>query len=161
MLTIKVKPGTVAKDIKAAREGLRNLNPVLRVMAERFKSLVDASFLESRSPAGTAWKPLAASTLKQKRRNRHSPKPLIRSGARGLQGQVSVEAVGNAVHFRVPGLVGYGRYHQTGGGFLPRRAFLPFDGVPGAATLAGGQRVNAIVADFGKALKRHLFPGDL
>ena len=51
-------------ELEAITARIRDLSPVLTVAARDTKTLIDDSFRRSRSPDGSAWSPLAPSTVK-------------------------------------------------------------------------------------------------
>lgn len=147
-----------AREIKGALKRLANLAPALEVPAERFKSLVDRSFIESRAPDGGAWAPLAPSTLTQKRREGYSPKPLVRRGARGLQGSTVVEPFKRGIRFGAN--KPYAGYHQFGTEDMPARPFLPFVGRTRMdMRVMRSPQIDAIIEDIAERIKDYVFPG--
>lgn len=164
---IEVEASGLAENLRLlqdAQRKLANLKPVLTVTAEKLKSLTDESFIQSKAPDGTAWAPLAPSTVKQKLRKGYSPKPLIRRGARGLMGAPHATAGKQSIKVGVSPTAPHGRYHQEGRGTpsghygtrgVPRRAFLPFtrEGV----SLMKSPKVDAIIKDMEERLRKYLF----
>ena len=118
--------------LEAMAARLRDLSPVMAVIAADTMTLIDDSFAGSRAPDGSTWAPLAASTLRRRRgttatilvdRTILRPSIFARGQPSGLQFGTNVP---------------YGRYHQTGTPRMPRRAFLPVDGTgPFALTSTG------------------------
>jgi len=68
-----------------------------------------------------AWRPLAASTLKQKQRKGYSSKPLERTGHLRQSFRSFYDNEQAGVGSEVP----YSQYHETGTRTLPQRAMLP------------------------------------
>lgn len=144
--------------VRRARAALRDMTGPLSVLAEGLRAVIAESFRTSTEASGAAFPRLAPSTLRQKKRARYSPKPLVRRGARGLEGLVAVQVMDKSrVRVSVPASVGYGRYHQLGEG-VPRRRFLPFVGVPGGETLMGGAKIARVKQAFEHALRQHVWP---
>ena len=90
---------------------------------------IDRNFASSGRPKH--WKPLARVTLMQKLKAGYSLMPLIRSGARGLQGSISSRTRNNKLAIGTS--IAYGRIHQFGGFagrnrrvFIPARPYLVF-----------------------------------
>ncbi|AKF08886.1 phage virion morphogenesis protein [Sandaracinus amylolyticus] len=117
------------RTVRSAAERARDLSPILRVIAEDTKTLVDDSFDQSRSPSGAPFAPLAPAT--KARRRKGSSKPLVDTGR--LRNSVSASAAGNLLS--VGTNVVYGATHQYGSKRVPARPFLPFAGDPAAPVL--------------------------
>lgn len=99
-------------------------------LTDVFRDVQD-SFDQSRQIGGSAWKPLAASTLAQKRRLGFSSKPLIRN--RGLQKNWNIKVAGmvGTLELLATGKKGvpYGVYQHDGTGRIPSRKFTPTETV--------------------------------
>lgn len=120
-----------ARAVEAMAERMRNLGPVLRVVASDTATLIDDSFRQLRGPDGTMWDALAPSTVARRRRGEDGARsnvPLNDSGT--LRRSVYSTSDDQAIRFGTN--VPYARYHQEGTGRIPQRAFLPAEttGVP-------------------------------
>lgn len=147
----------VLKEVREMRERAADLEPALRPTVARLRAMIDATFVQSAAPDGKAWKALKPATVKQKKRSGYSNKPLVRRGARGLQGQTVVRADKDAIALGFGPLVPYGMYHQFGTKRTPKRPPLPIAGTPAAPTLMGGKRVAEIMKKASDDIARYLF----
>lgn len=131
---------------------LRDLSPVLAIVAEDIKTLTDDSFQESRSPDGKRWKPLAPATIRQRRQG--SSKPLIDTGT--LRASISARAGKRTVRFGTN--VPYAPVHQFGGEHIPARPFLPV--TPGGELMDTGP-AGAEFDAIREAIVRYIQTGEL
>lgn len=130
------------RDLDDVQGRLRDMSPVMRVIAEDLKTFVDDRFDTSTDPTGAPWAPLKASTLARRRNG--SAKPLVdtqvlRNSVNARPGRRSVQ-IGTNVPYAGP--------HQFGSApHLPRRAFLPFteDGTAFESRGLAGEELEAIV----------------
>lgn len=106
-------------DLEAVEGRIEDLEPVLLVMAEDLKTLIDDSFENSVSPSGRPWEPLKPATIAQRRAN--SDKPLVDTGR--LRNSISATAESRSIVFGTN--VVYGGTHQFGRGPIPARPYLP------------------------------------
>ena len=110
--------------VAGMRERAADLSPVLKRQATALDGVIQGAFAGSRSPNGSAWKPLADATIKRRRRG--SSKPLADTGQ--LRSAIAVKGEKRSVTFGVSGAPAtYGPTHQFGRGAIPRRPFLPLD----------------------------------
>ena len=113
-----------ADEEMAERAG--NLTPVLQVLAQDLKTVVDNAFDQSKSPGGAPWKPLAESTLKRRRSGKGrgpKAKPLIDTAR--LRNSANTRALPRAIQFGSN--VEYAAAQQFGTGRIPARPFLPVE----------------------------------
>lgn len=128
------------RHLEAVQARSRDLTPVLSVAAADTAAMIDDAFESSISPNGTPFAAHAPSTTRQRRKGSGtgptgqllSDKILVDTGR--LRG--SINATGDARTIRFGTNVGYGLFHQVGTRRMPRRAFLPIDGSPGAFTIS-------------------------
>lgn len=133
MVSVRVEARGLS-DVKIFLDGVKrrmvNLSPAMKKAAVLMLGSVDKNFKSGGRPA--PWRPLAFSTLREKRRKGYSPLPLTRTGqmkrsiAEGFPSQNSF-SIGTAVK--------YARIHQYGGragrghrANIPARPFLVFQG---------------------------------
>ena len=114
----------VIESIDAAAE---NLTPVFSDIADHLFNLADEAFENEASPDGTAWQPLAASTMSLKGHSRplHDTghmRETLGSSSDNYSASVGTNATSN-------GGYAYPAVHQFGtiDGRIPARPFLPFD----------------------------------
>ena len=123
MLEIKISQKGLQKvqvDLRGTIANASNLRPPLMKSVNDMIRSIHNNFQESGRPE--KWTPLAASTLKQKRRLGYSSKPLIRTGA--LRNSVTGSVRGNLLAIGTS--VEYAKFHQLGTKFIPSRPFLIF-----------------------------------
>ncbi len=145
------------KYVRDAKAKLDNLEPVMRVAAEKLKSISDATFRTQSAPDGTEWAPLKPATLKQKERLGFSPLRLVRHGARGLQGGTTFEGRRNGIRIGTSPLTPYAAYHQDGTSRIPRTAFLPLEGPANARRLMQTPAVAKVIAELAVDIRRFVF----
>jgi phage gpG-like protein len=104
---------------EAIADRMRNLTPVLQVLAQDLRTLIDDAFDQSRSPMGQPWAPLKPATIKRRRKG--SSKPLVDTGR--LRNSVAVRAKPRSIEFGSN--VSYAAPQQFGTSAIPGRAFLP------------------------------------
>lgn len=92
-----------------------------RQLATQLYGWVQRNFQASGGLQNPAWRPLAASTLKQKQRQGYSSQPLLRSGHLRQSFLQFYDNERAGVGSEVP----YSQYHETGTNRLPQRAMLP------------------------------------
>ena len=126
---------------------LRNLAPIMTVVAEDTRVLIDDSFESSAAPDGSAWAPLSSATVAIKPR-RQNGKPLVDTGR--LRQSITVEAGPRS--FRFGTNVAYAGSHQLGArtrvfgrkpAAIPARPFLPVVGSGGRFGLMTTGRAGA------------------
>jgi phage virion morphogenesis protein len=111
---------------EAMAERTSNLTPVLQVLAQDLKTLIDDSFDRSRSPEGARWPPLKPATIKRRRSGRgKGPRAKILVDTARLRNSVTTRALPRAIQFGTN--VEYAATHQFGRGPIPARPFLPID----------------------------------
>ena len=116
--------------LNALVEKLGDLGPEIRtqcaeVLAEQVKTLVSDCFEKATAPDGTAWPPLAESTIA--RRRKRSSRPLLDTGR--LRNSLAITHDANGVYVATP--VVYAAAHNYGYRAIPQRQFLPDDFLPG------------------------------
>lgn len=109
------------RELDDATGRLADLTPVMQVIAEDVKTLIDDSFEESRKPNGRPWAPLAPETVKRRRNN--SNKPLIDTGV--LRNSINARPGPRSVRFGTN--VPYAEWHQFGTESIIARPFFPVD----------------------------------
>lgn len=147
------------REVEASIDRLGDLTPALDGTVAKFRAMVDAAFRSSTAPDGKPWKALSPKYLERKLQQGYSSKPLIRRGARGLQGQVTIQAVKDGIEFGIGPLVPYGVFHQFGGNKIPQRSFLPFEGTPDAPRIMRAPKVRVILEDLLERVTRWVFDG--
>jgi len=123
--------GDIAKLAAAAkrlRRGDQFDAAFVRIAAESMHAQTVLCFRLQRDPYGTPWKPLAASTIRGRRKG-------TRKGAKGRGPQILVDTgvLRNSMNSRILGprrfAVGspmkYAQFHQEGAADIPARPFLP------------------------------------
>lgn len=131
--------------LQAVADRLRNLRPVIEVVAQDTKSLIDDSFQHSSSPSGAPWAPLSAATRRINPR-RIGGKPLVDTAR--LRNSITTTtgptgfAFGTNVRYGGPHQFGarirtFGRGKERG---LVARPFLPIEPAGGRYSLMSGGR---------------------
>lgn len=92
-----------------------------RQLATQLYGWVLRNFQQSGALQSPVWRPLAASTLKQKQRKGYSGTPLIRTGHLRQSFRQFYDNDQAGVGTEVP----YSQYHETGTRTIPQRAMLP------------------------------------
>lgn len=119
---------------------VKSLKPAMEAGALDIKKLVDDAFYKSIDPnTGTAWQPLAESTIKKRRQG--SSKPLIDTGR--LRGSIATKAGDKSITYGTN--VVYGGPHQFGTKKIPQRRFLPTDFSTGPASATAQKIVRRIL----------------
>lgn len=147
------------KRIEGAQQRMKDLSPALKVPAERFRALVDQSFRKSTGPDGKAWPKLDDRYAKRKAKQGYSSKPLIRRGARGMQGLIGIEATPTGVKLATSPLTPYAPVHQFGGGDVPRRPFLPVSGTPRRPRIMDSPAVRKILDEMRARIEHYIVTG--
>lgn len=114
-------PGDFTKQadrFRAIAYRLRDLRPVLRVVAEDLHTFIDDRFDQQRDPNGRRWAPHAPSTLA---RRGPGAQILVDTGHLRASVYVTVQRTGVVMGMRAP----YGTFHQTGTRNMPMRRILP------------------------------------
>ena len=114
-------------ELEAITARIRDLSPVLTVAAQDTKTLIDDSFRRSRSPDGSAWSPLAPSTIK---RRRHGPRTRARKATILVDTDVlrkSMYSTSDKSSLTMGTITPYAVYHQFGNGRM-LRPFMPITG---------------------------------
>lgn len=108
--------------LDAVAERMRDLTPVLSVIAQDTVTLIDDSFASSRSPDGSAWAPLSPKTLARRRGG--SGNPLIDTSrlrnSKTAYGRGSTLSFGTNVSYAAPQQWGFSR-----SGTLARKSYSP------------------------------------
>lgn len=108
--------------LTAVEERARDLTPVLTVIAQDTKTLIDDAFAGSTTPENVAWAPLSPATLARRRGG--SGNPLIDTSR--LRNSITASGRANALTFGTN--VPYASAHQWGytrSGALKRRSYSP------------------------------------
>ena len=92
-----------------------------RQLSVQLYGWVMRNFQQSGGLQSPVWRPLAASTLKQKQRKGYSGTPLIRTGHL----RQSFRPFSDNEQAGVGSEVKYSQYHETGTRTIPQRAMLP------------------------------------
>jgi phage virion morphogenesis protein len=136
-------------DALAAR--LDDMSPVMRVIAEDIKTLIDDSFDKSRSPDGQAFAPLKPATVKKRRGG--SSKPLVDTAR--LRNSIVVTGSKKSVKFGTN--VPYAGFHQLGTSRVEPRPYMPVeasgDGFTFMTAGPAGETVEQIKAQIVRYLK--------
>jgi phage virion morphogenesis protein len=140
----------VADEAMAERMG--NLQPVLQVLAQDLKTLIDNSFDQSKSPMGQAWAPLKPATIKRRRKG--SSKPLVDTAR--LRNSNTTQALPRAIRFGTN--VEYAAAHQFGTERIPARAFLP---ITPTGQFAEAGAAGAFIDEMGEAIATYIETGAL
>ena len=114
-------------ELEAITARIRDLSPVLTVAAQDTKTLIDDSFRRSRSPDGSAWSPLAPSTIK---RRRQGPRTRARKATILVDTGVlrnSMYSTSDKSSLTMGTITPYAVYHQFGSGRM-LRPFMPITG---------------------------------
>ena len=120
----------LGKAVDGWQERLKDLSPALKVSAAQYQSAIDKSFTSSVGLDGKPFAPLKPATRERKAREGYSPKPLVRRGARGLQGSAFAEPTKRSI--RIGAREPHGLYHLFGWKARPGGdKFLPIVGAPG------------------------------
>jgi phage virion morphogenesis protein len=153
--------------MSALAERLRDMTPILTVLAEDTRTLIDDSFQASKSPDGTPWAPLSDATIRIKPR-RAGGKPLVDTARL----RNSITAVGGTSSLRFGTNTKYAGPHQLGANVrvfgrgspktLQARPFLPIAGTPGRFSLmttgAAGTHWTRVRADIRAWLRDGVIP---
>lgn len=105
--------GKFQKKIKKVRD-LYNSDKIENEIGKEFKSLVQQTFNDKRSPFGKSWIPSS------------NPDTLVDTGA--LFDSVDYEIIGSKVIVSAGKGLTYARVHNNGTGLFPERQFLPNEG---------------------------------
>lgn len=108
--------------IEGAAERSRDLTPILTVLAQDTRTLIDDAFAGATTPENVPWPPLSPKTLARRRGG--SGNPLIDTGR--LRNGIVTYGRGTTLSFGTN--VGYGSYQQWGAtrsGTLKRRSYSP------------------------------------
>lgn len=108
-MNIKFNLSVVTTKIKDKQEKIKNLQPVMKEIAEDMKKETALNFRNTTSPEGKKWEALADSTIRQRRKN--SQKPLNDTGV--LKNSISAKS--DETKAIVGTSVPYARIHQFGG----------------------------------------------
>lgn len=134
--TIRVEDVQIRASLDAYLTRLGHLDDVMDAIGSRVLNLSRLCFVGERTPWGSPWKPLAASTVLQRQKSRHWPGPILRVSGDLFQslnykaGPTSVvigAGWGNSEPYAAIHLLGgqAGRGHKTS---IPARAYLPTGG---------------------------------
>lgn len=114
-------------ELEAITARIRDLSPVLTVAAQDTKTLIDDSFRRSRSPDGSAWSPLAPSTVN---RRRQGPRTRARKATILIDTGIlrnSMYSTSDKSSLTMGTNTPYAVYHQFGNGRM-LRPFMPIEG---------------------------------
>ena len=141
------------RELDDAQGRIADLSPVMAVIAEDVKTLIDDSFEQSRKPSGRPWEPLAPATVKRRRAN--SSKPLIDTSV--LRNSINARPGPRSVRFGTN--VPYAEWHQFGTESIIARPFFPVDeaGREWVSEGPAGEELERIV----DAIIRYITTGEL
>ncbi len=128
MIDIKVDDKDVVELLKRLEQKMRNMTPVMRVIAGIMHDAVEENFAKEGRPK---WKPLAPSTIRQRAKKGHWPGKILQ-----VSGQLASSITQKATS--TSAIVGtnkkYAALHQFGGkagrghkATIPARPFLKLD----------------------------------
>lgn len=100
---------------------LSDLTPMMANIGHHLQRRIDDGFRHEKDPYGQSWAPLAASTLKQKARNKRILKILQSRGT--MRGTLTYQASGDRV--RIGFNVFYAQFHDRGSKRMVKRQLLP------------------------------------
>ena len=141
--------------LEAIAARLADLTPVMQVAAADTMTLIDDSFAGSRSPDGSTWAPLAASTVARRRGNVATP--LDDTGR--LRGSMFARGTRSGLAFGTN--TPYAAPHQMGGRRLPQRAFLPVELVTGGARLMSTGPAGTHWTRVRESVRRYIATGEV
>jgi len=104
------------REMQAVQARLRDLTPVLTVLAADIRTLIDDSFENSRDPSGQSWQPLQPKTVQRK----GSAKPLIDTGV--LRSSITTAVAPKSLS--VGSRVVYAATQNFGRGAIPARRYM-------------------------------------
>lgn len=141
-ISIKINDTAVQSAFAGAIARLSDLTPMMANIGEHLQRRIDDGFRHEKDPYGQSWAPLAASTLKQKARNKRILKILQSRGT--MRGTLTYQATGDRV--RIGFNVFYADFHQRGTKRMVKRQLLPdvARGLPAQDVAA----IVSIAADF-------------
>lgn len=120
-ISIKINDAAVGSAIARQIAKLSDLSPMMADIGEHLQRRVDDGFRNQVDPYKNSWAPLAASTLRQKTRQKRILKVLQSRGT--MRGTVSYRASRDRVVIGFA--VNYAQYHQRGNQRMPKRQVLP------------------------------------
>lgn len=123
----------IGKVVDGWQERTKDLSPALKVSAAEYQSAIDKTFATSGGIDGTPFPALKPATVARKKADGYSPKPLVRRGARGLQGSVFAEPTKSSV--RIGAREPHALYQLFGWRHREPSKFLPIGGSPEQPTL--------------------------
>jgi len=120
-IAIKINDGKLLATFADTIAKLEDLTPMMADVGEYMQRRIDDGFRYERDPYGQSWAPLAASTLKQKTRQKRILKILQSRGT--MRGTLTYQARRDRV------LIGfnvfYADFHQRGTKRMVKRQLLP------------------------------------
>ena len=120
-ISIKINDTAVQAVFEKAIAQLSDLTPMMADIGEYMQRRIDDGFRHERDPYGQNWAPLAASTLKQKTRQKRILKILQSRGT--MRGTLTYQAGRDRV---IVGFnVFYADFHQRGTQRMVKRQLLP------------------------------------
>jgi phage gpG-like protein len=158
-------PDEAAQRLQSIADRLRDMRPILEIVAADARTLIDDSFHTGTSPDGSPWAPLSEATISISPR-RAGGKPLVDTAR--LRNSVTATADARSMRFgtnvRYAGPQNFGaRVRLFGRGAqktLPARPFLPIDGVPGNYTLMQRGRAGEHWSQARESIRRWLLTGE-
>jgi phage virion morphogenesis protein len=144
-ISVDVDAGPAQRALAALRAKAADLAPVFRGIGADIVADAALRFRDSRDPYGVPWKPLAASTIRRRRKG--SSKPLLDTGR--LRNSVSYRLIGNGVE--VGSNVEYAAIHQFGGtiAFAPRSFKVRLRRVGGRTRFAKDKHKRGVTEKWG------------
>lgn len=116
----------VNRRLKAVRERLLNLQPVLAIAGEELKAVALQSFDKKQDPStGRQWAPLKPATVAKKAK---AGRPFMLVWSGDMRKSISARATKNTV--TIGASVPYAGAHQKGTEFMEARPFLPLGKFP-------------------------------
>lgn len=146
--------------LRTRAERMQDLSPLMRVYAERLRTMIDDSFEEQRNPAGQAWPQLQESTIKDRQRRR-GPGPvrilIDKGGGGGLRGQWHTTGKRSSILFGNP--LKYMPVHQFSGEHIPARAQAPVELRGGRVVWMNRAEGKRFRRDLDRGIKRYVATG--
>jgi phage gpG-like protein len=121
LIRVEVNAGAALNTLQRMVVATNDRRTPNRQLSVQLYGWVLRNFQQGGSLQSPVWRPLVASTLKQKQRKGYSSKPLERSGHLRQSFRSFYDNEQAGVGSEVP----YSQYHETGTRTLPQRAMLP------------------------------------
>jgi phage gpG-like protein len=118
---INFEPSQAANFLGALAAKLQG-DQLLKAIAKGVEAQIQQNFEQEQTPSGTPWKPLAPATIRQRQRKGLVPLKKLKATGRGIKG-IRIVIEGQTV--KVVVAQSYMDIHNTGGGRIPQRRWLP------------------------------------